>query len=71
VMPQVDAVASARPLWTVIAAESDRVCVEPIHRSWRYGLNYYSIAPLPDCAAAPRPIHIAQQPGRPPDLQLR
>jgi 4-amino-4-deoxy-L-arabinose transferase-like glycosyltransferase len=68
VMPDVDRVASARPLWRRLAPEADRACVEPIHRDWRYGLNYYSVVPLPDCPAAGRPIHVFQTPGHPPEF---
>ncbi|MGA2039323.1 MAG: glycosyltransferase family 39 protein [Bryobacteraceae bacterium] len=71
VMPEVDRVASARPLWLRISAQADRTCVEPIQRSWRYGLNYYSVAPLPDCPAAGRPVHVIQAPGRPPEAETR
>jgi hypothetical protein len=70
-MPEVDRVASARPLWLRVSAQADRVCVEPIHRNWRYGLNYYSVVPLPDCPAAGRPIHVFQAPGRPPEFETR
>jgi len=71
VMPEVDRVASARPLWRQVSAQTDRTCVEPIHRNWRYGLNYYAVVPLPDCPAAGRPIHVFQTPGRPPELETR
>ncbi|MFN3322029.1 MAG: ArnT family glycosyltransferase [Bryobacteraceae bacterium] len=66
--PALDAAASARPLWRVIAAQDQAVCVEPIHRNWRYGLNYYSNQPLPDCetTAAPRRV---RQVGRLPVLE--
>jgi hypothetical protein len=71
VMPEVDRVASARPLWQRLSAQADRACVEPIHRNWRYGLNYYSVVPLPDCPAASRPLHVFQAPGRPPEFEIR
>ena len=71
VMPEVDRVASARPLWRRVSPQADNACVEPIHRNWRYGLNYYSVVPLPDCPAAGRPIHIFQAPGRPPEFETR
>ncbi|MGA2274529.1 MAG: glycosyltransferase family 39 protein [Bryobacteraceae bacterium] len=71
VMPEVDRVASARPLWLRVSARADRVCVEPIHRNWRYGLNYYSVVPLPDCPAAGRPLHVLQAPGGPPEFETR
>jgi len=71
VMPEVDRVASARPLWRRLSAQADRACVEPIQRSWRYGLNYYSVVPLPDCPAAGRDLRVVQPPGHPPELEIR
>ena len=62
----IDRMVSARPLWRTIRDRSDQVCVDRMHRSWRYGLNYYSGVPLPECATAPRPLRIEQTPGRPP-----
>jgi 4-amino-4-deoxy-L-arabinose transferase-like glycosyltransferase len=56
--PAIDSAYSARPLWGRIAGAPDRVCVEDIQRNWRYGLNYYSIDPLPDCDQTPRPVHV-------------
>lgn len=66
--PAIDRIASARPLWREIAADSDRVCVARLHRSLRYGLNYYSATPLPDCRSVPRELQITQDPGSPPRL---
>ena len=66
--PGPDRLASARPLWYAVAAVSDRVCVARLHRSLHYGLNYYSVTPLPDCHAAPREIEITQDPGAQPRL---
>jgi len=71
VMPEVDRVASARMLWRRLSPQADRACVGPIHRSWRYGLNYYSIVPLPDCPAAGRPVRVSQAPGRLPEVEIR
>jgi hypothetical protein len=71
VMPDVDRVASARTLWRQVSAQADRVCVEPIHRNWRYQLNYYSVTPLPDCPAAGRSVHVFQAPGHPPEARIR
>ncbi len=70
-LPVVDHAATARPLWTEIAAQRDGVCVAAIHRSWRYGLNYYSVTPLPDCAQSPLPLQVRQEPGHIPALQAR
>jgi 4-amino-4-deoxy-L-arabinose transferase-like glycosyltransferase len=67
-LPEIDRVASARPLWRAIAPIQERVCVERLHRSLRYGLNYYSVAPLPDCRTEPREVEITQEPGSVPRL---
>ena len=66
--PAIDLAASARPLWTAVAPILDRVCVARLHRSLRYGLNYYSVTPLPDCHSEPREIEITQDPGSAPRL---
>ena len=65
-MPEVDRQASSRRLWQAVAGQAGSVCVENILRNWRYPLNYYSVAPLPECSLTPRPIHIFQIPGQPP-----
>lgn len=57
-LAEVDRVASARPLWRALAPHRERVCVGRIHRAWRYGLNYYSVVPLPDCAEQDLPLHL-------------
>jgi 4-amino-4-deoxy-L-arabinose transferase-like glycosyltransferase len=64
-LPAVDIRASARSLWWQTAASGEEVCVDEIHRAWRYGLNYYSVTPLPDCSTSPQPARIA---GHPPQL---
>jgi 4-amino-4-deoxy-L-arabinose transferase-like glycosyltransferase len=66
--PEVDRLASARPLWNAVAPIRDRVCIARLHRSLRYGLNYYSVTPLPDCHQEPREIEITQEPGAAPRL---
>ncbi|MCW5977487.1 MAG: glycosyltransferase family 39 protein [Bryobacteraceae bacterium] len=65
VYPPLDATVSTRALWRQAAPQRESVCVEPIHRAWRYGLNYYSVEPLPDCSAEPRPLRVKQRPGAP------
>jgi len=70
-LPAVDRWYSARPLWQEIAGRRDNVCVDTMHRSWRYGLNYYSVTPLPDCGDSPRPLAIRQDPGQPPRVTSR
>lgn len=67
-LPEVDRLASARPLWRAIAPIHERVCIARLHRSLRYGLNYYSLAPLPDCRTEPREVEITQEPGAAPRL---
>jgi len=66
-----DRAVSARPFWREIMAQRDRVCVASMHRSWRYGLNYYSVTPLPDCSQSPLPLQVRQEPGQPPSLTAR
>lgn len=65
-LPAIDAAVSARPLWRTIATQRDSVCIQSMHRSWRYGLNYYSVTPLPDCSQSPRPLQVWQEPGHAP-----
>jgi 4-amino-4-deoxy-L-arabinose transferase-like glycosyltransferase len=69
--PVLNATVSARGLWDQIAARRDSVCItQDVGRNWRYGLNYYSVTPLPDCATAPRPLRIEQPAGSLPHLAL-
>jgi len=63
--PAIDSTVSARSLWREIAPMRDRVCVDNISRSWRYGLNYYSVTPLPDCEQLPLPVKVTQSEGAP------
>jgi hypothetical protein len=59
-LPAVDLAASARPLWNRVRSQREDTCVETLNRALRYGLNYYSVQPLPDCAVMPKPLHIIQ-----------
>jgi len=59
-LPAVDQAASARPLWNRVRLQRDDTCVESLNRALRYGLNYYSVTPLPDCVRAPKLRHIRQ-----------
>lgn len=68
VFPALDERVSARGLWRQIEPRRSEVCVEAIHRTWRYGLNYYSVTPLADCAERDLPLHVTQAPGEPPRL---
>ncbi len=67
-LPLVDREATARPLWNRIAAQAPGICLEELHRNWTYGLNYYSVIPLPSCSAEPKPLRVRQVPGKPPFL---
>ncbi len=67
-LPAVDRTVSARPLWRQVEPHRDQACVESLNRGLRYGLNYYSTTPLPDCSPVPRPYRITQTPGHPPAL---
>jgi 4-amino-4-deoxy-L-arabinose transferase-like glycosyltransferase len=61
--------ASARALWQDIKGRATPVCVTAIHRNFRYGLNYYSERPLPDCARAARRLAVVQDAGAPPRVK--
>jgi 4-amino-4-deoxy-L-arabinose transferase-like glycosyltransferase len=65
-LPEVDRQDSVRSLWREIEARRAEVCVHTVNRDARYGLNYYSDGPLPDCAAESRPLAIHQDSGKPP-----
>jgi len=66
--PELDRTVSARAFWRQISGRADEVCAGQIERSWRYGLNYYSGTPLPECSHDPRPWWVRQSPGQPPNL---
>jgi 4-amino-4-deoxy-L-arabinose transferase-like glycosyltransferase len=68
--PVVDRVVSARGLWQRVRPVKDAVCIEELHRSYRYGLRYYSVEPLPDCEETERAIHLTQPGGRLPVLNV-
>lgn len=67
--PVLDKIVSARGLYESVSRHPGQVCVaEGLHRNWRYGLNYYTATPLPDCAEAPLPVQVTQEPGGIPRL---
>jgi 4-amino-4-deoxy-L-arabinose transferase-like glycosyltransferase len=67
--PVLDKVVSARGLYESVRRHPGQVCVaEGLHRSWRYGLNYYTVTPLPDCAEQALPVAVKQEPGGLPRL---
>ncbi len=61
--------AFARELWMKVESRAAQTCVARLERSWRYGLNYYSIKPLPDCAAQERAVQIVQTGNEPPEIK--
>jgi 4-amino-4-deoxy-L-arabinose transferase-like glycosyltransferase len=63
-LPRVDTVASARYLWRNVEARRYETCIQSLNRNLRYGLNYYSDTPLPDCSARPEPFVIRQSAGQ-------
>jgi hypothetical protein len=67
-LPRIDAVASARGLWQEVQSRRSETCIDTLNRNFRYGLNYYSGAPLPDCSVERKPFAIRQAPGRPPAM---
>ncbi|MBI4890422.1 MAG: glycosyltransferase family 39 protein [Acidobacteria bacterium] len=69
--PVLDELVSARGLWRKVQPLAGRTCIDDIHRAWRYGLNYYSGKPLPDCQTEPRPLSLTQQGGSIPVLSQR
>ena len=69
--PILDRDVSTRSLWEEVEPVAARVCIEDIHRNWRYGLNYYSLEPLPACSSEDRPFHVRQLPGEPARLSPR
>lgn len=56
VFPVLDRVVSARGAWRQLEPRAADVCLDGPHRAVRYGLNYYSRTPLPDCETSPRPV---------------
>jgi 4-amino-4-deoxy-L-arabinose transferase-like glycosyltransferase len=66
--PELDRTVSARALWREISSRANEVCVDQVERNWRYGLNYYSGTPLPECSVEPKPLWVRQSPGQPPNL---
>ena len=62
-VPAIDRQSSARPLWREVQAVPN-VCVDQLNRNWRYGLNYYSVSPLPDCGSHATGSRIVMEGGR-------
>ena len=50
-LPSLDRMGSARMVWRELPGPKRQYCVGNVSRSWRYGLNFYSVTPLAECAA--------------------
>jgi hypothetical protein len=61
VWPVMDEIVSAKGLYRKVKSKPGEVCIERLHRSLVYGLNYYTRTPLPECEARPLPFRITQQ----------
>ena len=68
VAPELNQTVSARDLWGRISPYAREACVDGLDSAWRYGLNYYSVTPLPECSEKPGSWQVRQEPGRPPHL---
>ena len=69
--PVLDEIVSSRGLSRRVAAMGEPVCVESLHRNVRYGLNYYTVRPLPDCWSGGERVQVVQKPGGVPRLEPR
>jgi len=68
--PVLNEIVTAKGLYRRVHARQSEVCIESLHRGLRYGLDYYTRTPLPDCAASPRPVRITQTPGGLPSVRV-
>lgn len=67
---EMDEKVSARGLWRRIESHRGQLCVEgSLHRSLRYGLNYYSVEAIPECSESDRPFHLVQPAGKEPSIE--
>jgi hypothetical protein len=58
VTPELDGSVSARGLWREIGGRAGDVCIGHVKRDWEYGLNYYSVTPLPSCEKQPKSLQV-------------
>jgi 4-amino-4-deoxy-L-arabinose transferase-like glycosyltransferase len=63
VSPELDREVSARGLWRRIDGRAAEVCLDDVKRNWEYGLNFYSVTPLPKCSESPRPWRVVRATG--------
>ncbi|MGH9627050.1 MAG: hypothetical protein ACRD7E_01610, partial [Bryobacteraceae bacterium] len=66
--PVIDELVSARALWDRIEPQRGDVCVENIHRNWKYGLNFYAGERLPDCSEADTKLRLVPGPHSRPEI---
>ncbi|HUS08407.1 MAG TPA: glycosyltransferase family 39 protein [Bryobacteraceae bacterium] len=69
-LPRLDEGYSARPLWKRLERQRSGVCAGDIHRTWRYGLNFYSVTPLPDCDSAPLRVQVLPGESSKPEVKI-
>ncbi len=46
-----------------IEGRAAEVCVGDVKRNWEYGLNFYSVVPLPKCDQDPKPWRLQRAAG--------
>ena len=61
--PELERSVSARGLWREIGGRAGEVCIGNVKRDWKYGLNFYSVTPLPDCEKQPKALQVLPAPG--------
>lgn len=61
--PELDREVSARGLWRRIEGQAAEVCLGDVKRNWEYGLNFYSVTPLPKCGQNSRAWRVVRAAG--------
>ena len=61
--PELDREVSARGMWRRIELQAADVCLGDVKRNWEYGLNFYSVTPLPKCAQSRAAWRVIRAPG--------
>ena len=70
--PVLGEIVSARGLARRVSQNAGDICVDRLHRNYRFGLDYYLKRELPSCEAAPaRRLQITQEDGRLPQVTPR
>lgn len=58
--PLLNETVSARGRWETVQHSRSEICLESPRRAFRYGMNYYAGAWLPDCRQHPKSIRLSQ-----------